>query len=202
MLVIIKCKVCGHEKSVFPSAIKAGRGKTCSRACMAKSHCNMKHGQCHTRLYQIWSDMKARCTKGSANAHYYHDRGISVCVEWQNSFIAFRDWAVVNGYAEKLEIDRRDNDKGYSPDNCRWATRTQQMTNTRKRQNAKTSRFKGVSWCANAGKWRAQIRQGGIHNHIGLYWSEEEAALAYDAEARRMFGEFGVFNFKERGASF
>lgn len=68
------------------------------------------------------------------------------------------------------------------------------MRNTRKRRNAKTSPYKGVSWCSNVGKWRVQIaRPGSIH--VGLFDSEREAALAYDAEARKVFGEFAYTNF-------
>lgn len=93
---------------------------------------NFVHGQRHTRIYEIWKGMKARCTNPH-NSHfkYYGGRGISVCEEWQ-SFPAFYGWAMAHGYSEHLTIDRIDNDKGYSPDNCRWATDAQQRSNKRK----------------------------------------------------------------------
>lgn len=88
------------------------------------------HGQKRTRLYTIWSRMKGRCFNPSDAAYpRYGGRGISVCEAWADSFEAFRDWALSNGYEPHLTIDRRDNDAGYSPDNCRWATYAEQNRN-------------------------------------------------------------------------
>lgn len=88
------------------------------------------HGMRRTKIYKVWCSMKERC-QNPHNKRYprYGGRGIAVCPEWSNSFKAFYEWASAAGYSEGLSIDRVDNDKGYSPDNCRWATRKVQNRN-------------------------------------------------------------------------
>lgn len=74
--------------------------------------------------------MLRRCgTKTDIAYPRYGGRGIQVCEEWQRDFSAFRDWSEAHGYAASLSIDRRDNDLGYSPSNCRWATAKEQNRN-------------------------------------------------------------------------
>lgn len=85
------------------------------------------------RLYRIWAGMKQRCYNPNHPSYRsYGGRGITICDEWKNSFRAFAEWSLENGYADPpnncktrkdvLSIDRIDNDKGYSPTNCQWVT--------------------------------------------------------------------------------
>ncbi|MCA1066126.1 hypothetical protein QTG56_25435 (plasmid) [Rossellomorea sp. AcN35-11] len=90
------------------------------------------HGMRRTRLYNTWTQIKQRCTN-EKNDRYaeYGGRGISVCVEWLDSFEVFKEWALKNGYNKDLSIDRIDVDGNYTPDNCRWSTNLEQSRNKR-----------------------------------------------------------------------
>lgn len=87
----------------------------------------------HTKLDNKYRNMIKRCY--DQNHKYYKDyggRGITICDEWLNDKKSFFKWAMNNGYQDDLTIDRIDNDKGYSPDNCRWVDQSTQNENTRK----------------------------------------------------------------------
>lgn len=79
-----------------------------------------------TRLYQIWIAMRHRCN--DKNNKHYGAKGITVCAEW-NDFLCFKEWAIKNGYNDRLSIDRIDNSRGYNPDNCRWVDNIAQHNN-------------------------------------------------------------------------
>ena len=84
----------------------------------------------HTRIYSIWCDMKKRCNNPKCKNYIrYGANGITVCSEWNDNFVAFYEWSMKNGYKNGLTLDRIKNDKGYSPDNCRWVTMREQNNN-------------------------------------------------------------------------
>lgn len=140
------------------------------------------HGLSKTRLYRIYSKMKQRCYAPDNHEYrYYGGRGITICDEWLQSFVAFYDWAMDHGYHDSLTIDRIDSNKGYSPDNCRWLSMKGQNNNRRCNLvitlNGKTQTLS---------EWSRELNlpYGTIHRRITvLGWSIEEA-LTYNRNAR------------------
>lgn len=126
---------CGKVRVVQGCSLRSGRTKSCGclqKEKVAKMH--ETHGQAcgnHTRIYKIYHKIKGRCTKENDSCYKeYGGAGITLCDEWLNDFRTFYEWAMANGYADNLTIDRIDGTKGYSPDNCRWATYKVQNNNT------------------------------------------------------------------------
>jgi len=129
-LWLCKCD-CGNEKIAESCHLRTGATTSCG--CYQKeraSESNVTHGDSRSRLYYEWQHLKRRCyNPSSPNYKYYGGRGIKVCDEWRESFEAFKTWALENGYREDLTLDKIDNDKDYTPDNCRWATKEMQSCN-------------------------------------------------------------------------
>ena len=126
--------------SVSGSHLRSGNTKSCGCYKIdAIVERNSRHNLCYTRIHRIWSGMKNRCYNPNAQKYArYGGRGITVCDEWLNSLGAFKDWAIANGYADDLSIDRIDNDGNYCPENCRWSTPKVQANNrstTKRGQN-------------------------------------------------------------------
>ena len=95
--------------------------------------CETLQNNYEQKLRRVWYGMRDRCNNpNSQAARWYHDKGIRLCDEWERNFVAFKDWALENGYADGLTIDRIDSNKGYAPDNCRWLTRAENTRFARK----------------------------------------------------------------------
>ena len=91
------------------------------------------HGLSHEPLFNVLSKMHYRCENENHSQYKdYGGRGITVCDEWSmDNAEAFISWALEHGYKKGLEIDRIDNSKGYSPDNCHFVTRKENCRNRR-----------------------------------------------------------------------
>lgn len=171
---------CGNETIVQSNNLKSGLVKSCG--CLKReylveahtTHGGSKQNGKRTKLYSVWVGMRRRCyDKNDGNYYRYGGRGITVCDAWKEDFAAFRAWAVKNGYRPHLTIDRINNNKGYSPDNCRWAGAKEQARN---RRSNRTITFNGethimVEWAEITG-----LSVDTLYNRIVKYsWPVDRA---------------------------
>ena len=98
---------------------------------LVEEHGNYKHGLTEHPLYKVWAGMKHRCRTNRVSGEYYYNRGIKICIEWQE-FMPFYNWATISGYQKGLTLDRINNNGNYEPLNCRWTTYSVQNSNKRK----------------------------------------------------------------------
>lgn len=114
----------------------------CFREVMLKKKCKKTLNKI-PRIYTIWREMKNRCYNPRRKDYkYYGLRNIGMCDEWLNNYNCFQDWALNNGYASDLTIDRKDVNKGYYPENCTWITMKEQNNNKR---NVLKIEFQGMT---------------------------------------------------------
>jgi len=160
---------CGNTKNVTDNDLKKGRINSCG-------HDKSTHGGSGSLEYWVWSSMIQRCTNPK-NEYYkdYGGRGITVCERWLNSFENFiEDMGLKPD--KKLTIERIDNNKGYYKENCKWATKSEQMSN---RRPFGVSGFKGVY---KHGKvFRTSIKINKKSYHIGTFKTAYIASLAYES---------------------
>lgn len=160
---LCKCD-CGSDAVKAGSDLRKGHIKSCG--CAAATHRQSK-----TALYRRWASMIQRTTN-PANKEYanYGGRGVTVCAEWR-SFEGFaRDMG--SGFSPELSLERIDNNLGYEPGNCRWATAQEQARN---RRNSRLLTYRGetrpmVEWCELLG-----VSYGTVTTRLRLGWSAERA---------------------------
>lgn len=142
---VCKCD-CGNIIITARCGLTSGHTKSCGclrHITAITRKVNYKHGGSHghDRLYKVWDGMKARCNNPH-NSRYdrYGGRGIKVCKEWNDDYMAFKAWAMKAGYDPtaprgKCTIDRIDNNGNYEPSNCRWVDNSTQQRNKGRRND-------------------------------------------------------------------
>ncbi len=169
-----KCDCCNE---IVVSGLDLRRGHTKSCGCIRR-----KHGLRNHPLYTVWQNLRCRCQNiNDVGYHDYGARGINVCKEWRDSPELFISWAAANGWQKGFQIDRKDNNKGYSPGNCRFTTSSNNMLNTRLLNRKNTSGLRGVDWHKRSAKYRARVKINNKVYSLGYFESAVEAGKARDA---------------------
>ena len=180
---LYKCR-CGDSFETRIGDVKSGKTRSCGcyqprRKVKEFTNENRSHKKTYHRLYNRWHQMIQRCH--NPTHHRYKDygaRGISVCIEWRNIENFIND--MYSTFIEGLTLDRKDNQLGYSKDNCRWATSNIQQRNSRRIRRDNNSGYRGVSIHKGTQKFIAQIVVNSKQVHLGLFKTTLEAAKAYD----------------------
>ncbi len=128
---------CGTEKNIGVQPLRSGDTVSCGcqqREAAAATSVRVRttHGRSPRAVYTKWRSMLARCyNRKHKSFNSYGGRGITVCDEWRTEFTGFRNWALANGYAPGLTLERANNSLSYDPSNCKWATYREQAQNRR-----------------------------------------------------------------------
>lgn len=179
---------CGSETTQKKSGqlLRSGQVKSCG--CLQRENAlkqaennvgsNGTHYMTRSKEYRAWVNMKARCDDKNHKAYErYGGRGITYDISW-SSFVNF--YNDMGDCPPKLTLDRTDTNGNYCKDNCQWVSRVIQRAHTRKPISGRTSKFKGVSFNTNMGKFKGCLKYNGELYHLGYHECDQVLALRYD----------------------
>lgn len=165
---------CGNEKVIRKSHVTSGATLSCG--CLNKEAIT-KHGigNKNNKIYRLWEGIKRRAFNSNYSQYKdYGGRGITMCEEWAENPLCFYNWCIQNGYKEGLEIDRIDNNKGYSPDNCRF---TDRFTQSRNKRSNVVIECNGIKKCLMDWAIDKGIKYDTLRSRIFTYKWDIERAL-------------------------
>lgn len=170
---------CGNKKIIRGANLRNGLTKSCGCYNYEQSVAfgkkwgghNKIHGMKQSRLYNLWCNMKARCHNSKNDSFkWYGNKNIKVCKEWVDNFVEFYEWSISNGYKNNLTIDRLDNNKDYSPSNCKWSSMKEQQNN---RSNNHIVSFNGKTHTLAEWSEILKIKYSVIHDRLKRGWTME-----------------------------
>jgi len=166
---VCRCE-CGTEREVLAAQLKSGGSKSCG--CLQRFHLapkSKRHGMWRHPVYRVWQQMKSRCRDpNNPGYHRYGGRGITVCKRWDDFVLFWEDMGPT--WQRGLSIERVDNDLGYQPDNCRWATGYDQTRNMSRNRYIQTPWGRMTVRDAAA---KAGVPHRTVHGRIKDGWPEE-----------------------------
>lgn len=176
---------CGKQKDVYAGNLVNGKSKSCG--CLSVEMTKERestHGMSNTKTYAAYGSMLSRTKGQSTNSDYYTERDIDVSSEWLESFENF--FADMGECPEGLWLERKDNNLGYSKENCKWETPSRQNSNKRRRDN--TSGRMGVYFDAYSGKWKAEIFVDKVRHSLGRFLDFNDACEAVEKAELELLG--------------
>ncbi|MFA7177604.1 MAG: hypothetical protein WC114_10175 [Smithellaceae bacterium] len=164
---------CGQHTAVAGGALRKGKTRSCGCLQAERSAAaSTVHGGYGTTEYRRWDSMIQRCVnKNHKHYHNYGGRGIKVCERWRNSFAAFLEDLGPRPSANH-SIDRIDNNGDYCPENCRWATKAEQVRNTRRNRLVA---FRGETLCVADLARRHGLTPQALQGRLNAGWPVERA---------------------------
>jgi hypothetical protein len=190
--VLCKC-YCGNETWCTRYQLKNDTKKSCG--CLKKQafdgirFSGIKHGKCKSRFYNVWRNIMRRCYEPTfPNYKTYGGRGITVCSEWRDDRVKFIEWAEKHNLPADFSIERIDNDKEYSPENCTWIPRVEQAKN---KQQTYWVTYNGSEMCLSdfAIKHGNGLHESTIRYRLQTGYSPEDAIKpAWAFKRRKMSG--------------
>lgn len=178
---LYRCK-CGNEKDLAINSVNTGCIKSCGCLLINFKTSNITHGMANTPLHAVWCRVKARCLNKNSPAYLkYGARGVKMCDEWVNSFEAFANWAINNGYKEGLHLDKDIiaiksglEPNLYSPERCQFVS---PETNALYKRNSAIVDYKGEKRNINELAREAGLNHRTVYERVFVSGWDVEKAL-------------------------